>query len=133
VNVGVFVGVFVGVCVAVAVGVLVGVLVAVAVGVFVGVLVGVFVAVEVGVCVGFTVAVAVGVGGPLKWHSVTVTLSTRQPSPEPLSSLAILQRILPFTTRLGRFTIVRMKPPELPLQAWRPAMGLPVPVEIVEL
>ena len=57
----------------------------------------------------------------------------RQPSPEPLLSLAILQRSLPFTTSKGRLTVVVMKPPELPLHAWRPAMGLPVPAAIVEL
>jgi hypothetical protein len=73
----------------------------------------------VGLAVGEGVAVGVGLGSPLKWHSVTVMLSMRQPSPEPLLSLAILQRSLPSTTSVGRFTVVVIKPPELPLHAWR--------------
>src|SRR3954468_5035902 len=96
-------------------------------GVGVGVGLAVAVTVGVGVAVAVAVAVAVGGGGPLKWHSVSVILSMRQPSPEPVLSLAILQRSLPSITNVGRFTIVVMKPPELPLHAWRPAMGLPVP------
>src|SRR3954451_9491786 len=102
-------------------------------GVGVGVGLAVAVTVGVGVAVAVAVAVAVGVGGPLKWHSVSVILSMRQPSPEPVLSLAILQRSLPSITSVGRFTIVVMKPPELPLHAWRPAMGLPVPVAMIAL
>jgi hypothetical protein len=81
-------------------------------------------AVGVGVCV----AVAVGVGEqrpPGSWHQLISTVSTRQPAREPLISLAILHRSLPSITSDGRFTVVVMKPPELPLHASRPASGLP--------
>ncbi len=44
-------------------------------------------------------------------------VSRRQPSLEPLVSLAILQRSLKPVEIIGRFTTVVMKPPELPLQA----------------
>jgi hypothetical protein len=44
-------------------------------------------------------------------------VSTRQPSLEPLVSLAIRQRSLPPVGIKGRFTTVVMKPSELPLQA----------------
>ena len=53
------------------------------------------------------------------------TVSTRQPSPETLLSLPIRQR----RTMLGpqvtpRFTVVVIKPPELPVHTYRPARGL---------
>jgi hypothetical protein len=51
----------------------------------------------------------------LKWHSVTTALSTRQPSLEPLVSLAIRHRSI--VGAIGRFTVVVMKPSELPLHA----------------
>jgi hypothetical protein len=44
-------------------------------------------------------------------------VSTRQPSLEPLLSLAIRQRSLALMGMNGRSTTVVMKPPELPLQA----------------
>jgi hypothetical protein len=79
------------------------------------------------------VGVGVGVGVPLKWHQTALVVSTRQPSLEPLLSLAIRQRRTALPSSGGRLTIVVMKPPELPLHAWRPAMGLPGPVAIVAL
>src|SRR4030095_4220819 len=59
----------------------------------------------------------IGVGVPEKVHSVTKMLSTRQPSPEPLLSLAILHRSLPSITSKGRFTVFVMRPPDFPLHA----------------
>ena len=50
-------------------------------------------------------------------HPAILMVSTRQPSLEPLVSLAILQRSLKPVEIIGRFTTVVMKPPELPLQA----------------
>ncbi|TMJ80107.1 MAG: hypothetical protein E6G79_19440 [Alphaproteobacteria bacterium] len=128
VAVGVAVGVALGVLVdaAVAVGVNVGVTVAVAVGVAVNVAV----AVGVGLC--STVGVGVAVGVPKKWQAYTVTSSTRQPSLEPVVSLAMRQRNLEFAEG-GTFTTVVMKPSECPLHALRPAMGLPRSVLIVRL
>jgi hypothetical protein len=73
---------------------------------------GVVVAVAVGL--GGTVGVAVGV--PKIWHSVTTTLSTRQPSLEPLVSLAIRHRSICVKLN-GRFTVAVMKPCEFPLHA----------------
>jgi hypothetical protein len=93
--------------------------------------VGVEVALAVAVVVG--VAVAVGVGVPLKWHQTASAVSTRQPSLEVLLSLAILQRSTAFKSSPGRFTVVVMKPPELPLHARRPAIGLPRSELIVRL
>src|SRR5262245_22638920 len=66
-------------------------------------------------------------------HQAMLTVSTRQPSFEPLRSLAIRQRNLPPVGTKGRFTTVVMKPPELPLQACRPAIGLPRSMLIVRL
>ena len=80
-------GVTLGVTVGVGVGVIVGVTVTV------GVAVGVTVGVTVGLTVGVTEGVGVGVhddGSP--WHPITLTVSTRQPSLEPLVSLAMRQR-----------------------------------------
>ena len=94
---------------------------------------GVGVTLGVGLGVGVIGGVGVGVGVPKKWHQTTLIVSTRQPSLEPLLSLAILQRSTPFQSSDGRFTIVVVNPPELPVQAWRPAMGLPVSVAIVPL
>ena len=107
---------------------------AVAVGVGVGVAEGVGVTVGVGVAV----AVAVGVGviagvGVGRSHTMKI-LSTLQPSFEPLESLAMRQRrsmvcpLKPLTS-----TSVSMKPPELPVHAWRPASGLPQQVLMVPL
>ena len=109
---------------------------AVAVGVALGDTVAVAVAVGIGegdiVAVGVKVGVAVGV--PLKWHSVTTVLSTRQPSLEPLVSLAIRQRnfTLP-DSKPATLTTVVIKPSELPLHARSPAIGLPRSVLIVRL
>jgi len=50
-------------------------------------------------------------------HKVIAIVSTRQPSPEPLLSLAIRQRNLPFGGRNGRLTSVQINPPESPLHA----------------
>jgi hypothetical protein len=62
------------------------------------------------------------------------TVSTRQPSLDPVVSLAIRHRSLLFTGRnIGRLTTVVTKPSELPLQAWRPAIGLPRSALIVRL
>ena len=62
-------------------------------------------------------------------------LSIRQPGLEKLESLPIRQRstMLWPATAAGRLTVVVTKPPELPLQAWRPAIGLPNANEIVVL
>ena len=114
-------------------GVTLGVAVAVGVGVGLIVGVGVIVGVTVGVTVGLTVGVGViggvgvGVGVPhgcvvlpsrgTGTHAVILTVSTRQPSPEPLVSLAIRQRSRPWAANQGMFTTVVMNPPELPLQA----------------
>jgi hypothetical protein len=62
-------------------------------GVTLGVAVGVPVGVTDGVGVGVIGGVGVGVhdnGSP--WHPITLTVSTRQPSLEPLVSLAMRQR-----------------------------------------
>jgi hypothetical protein len=86
-----------------------------AVGVGVTVTVGVAVGVGVGVIGG--VGVGVGHGVPCPWHQVMSTVSTRQPSSEPLLSLAIRQRSVLGIKRNGRYATVVMKPSELPLQA----------------
>jgi len=105
-------GVALGVVVAVGVGVGVIVTVGVAVGVTVGVTVGVAVGVGVGVIGG------VGVGHGIGAQPTIFIVSTRQPSLEPLMSLAIRQRnLLPGGRKTGRLTTVVMKPCELPLQA----------------
>lgn len=92
--------------------------VAVALGVVVGVAVDEAEAVAVGVGVIGGVALGVGVGHGFGTHPAILTVSTRQPSLEPLLSLAIRQRslVLPEKKR-GRFTTVVTKPPELPLHA----------------
>jgi hypothetical protein len=128
-------GVALGVAVAVGVGVGVTVAVGVAVGVTVGLTVGVTVAVGVGVIGGVGVGVIEGVGHgvPIPSHQVISTVSTRQPSLEPLLSLAIRQRSLPGFRIPGKFTSVVMNPSELPLHACRPAIGLPRSVLIVRL
>jgi hypothetical protein len=103
--------------VAVAVGVGGGVPVGVTVGVTVGV--GVMGGVGVGVIGGVGVEPQGGVSPVLGigLHQVILTVSTRQPSLEPLSSLAILQRSTKLPKLCGRSTTVVMKPPELPLHA----------------
>lgn len=124
-------GLAVGVGLAVAVGVAVGVRVTVAVGVGVNETVGV--GVTVAVAVGVGVAVAVEQGVPWPWHQVILTLSTRQPSLEAVVSLAIRQRSLLGIWTAGRLTTVVIKPSESPLQARRPAIGLPRSALMVRL
>ena len=120
-------------------GVALGVAVAVGVGLGVSVAVGVAVGVTVGVTVGLTVGVTEGVGVGVHddrsaWHPITLTVSTRQPSLEPLLSLAIRQRSLTSKSPTpGSSTTLVMKPSELPLQARRPAIGLPRSALIVRL
>jgi hypothetical protein len=98
--------------VTVGVGVMLGVTVGVIVGVTVGVIVG------VGVIGGVAVGVAVGVGHGIGAQPIISTVSTRQPSLEPLVSLAILQRSVVIGGRTnGKLTTVVMKPCKLPLQA----------------
>jgi hypothetical protein len=101
--------------------------VAVVVGVGVGVTLGVTVAVGVGVISG----VGLGVGS----SHVIMRLSTLQPSLEPLESLPMRQRRTKGTPPNGRppSTAVSIKPPELPVHAWRAARGLPQQVLIVPL
>jgi hypothetical protein len=101
------------VAVAVGVGVIVGVVVGVTVGVTVGVGVGVIVGVGVGGWHGPVVSLSRGTGT----HAVILTVSIRQPSPEPLVSLAIRQRSRAWEPNPGMFTTVVMNPAELPLQA----------------
>ena len=99
-----------------------GVTLGLAAGVGLGVIVGVAVAVAVGVALGVdeAVAVAVGVGeghGNGTQPKIS-TVSTRQPSLDPVVSLAIRQRSLLSTGRkIGRLATVVTKPSELPLQA----------------
>jgi Na+-transporting NADH:ubiquinone oxidoreductase subunit NqrE len=61
--------------------------------------VGVTVAVAVGVAVAVALGIGVNVGDaqgvPCPWQKLIFTASTRQPSLEPLVSLAIRQRSLP--------------------------------------
>ena len=103
-------GVALGLAVGVGLGVIVGVAVAVAVGVAVGVAMGVDEAVAV--------ALGVGEGQGFGTHPAILTVSTRQPSLEPLVSLAIRQRSLLLPAKMkGRFTTVVIKPSELPLHA----------------
>lgn len=84
---------------------------------------------------GTGVGVGVGVGVAAPPLQKTLTLSIRQPSLDVLSSLAMRQRkitVCPLADA-GRFTIVLIKPPELPLHAIRPAIGLPKEVLMVAL
>jgi hypothetical protein len=78
--------------------------------------VAVGVGVNVALAVGVGVAVGVAVGVPKVRHSVTTTSSTRQPSLEPLVSLAMRQRSTCIKAN-GRFTVAVTKPSELPLHA----------------
>ena len=99
-------------------GVTLGLAVGVGLGVIVGVAVGVDGAVAVGVGVIGGVALGVGEGQGIGAHPAILTVSTRQPSLEPLVSLAIRQRSLLLPAKMaGRFTTVVMKPSELPLHA----------------
>jgi hypothetical protein len=85
-------------------------------GVGVDVIVGV--AVAVGVDEAVAVALGVGEGHGFGTHPAILTVSTRQPSLEPLVSLAIRQRSLLLPAKMkGRFTTVVIKPSELPLHA----------------
>jgi hypothetical protein len=110
----------VGLCRGVALGVAVAVEVGVGVNGGVTVAVAVAVAVTVGVAVAVGVAVIGGVGvdpqggvapSPLGigLHHVILTVSTRQPSLEPLLSLAILHRSTPLLKPIPVTTVV-MKP-----------------------
>ena len=137
-GVGRVLGVTLGLAVGVGLGVIVGVAVVVAVGVALGVTVGVDEAVAVGVGVavagGVGVSVGVGVGHGIGAQPVISIVSRRQPSLDPVVSLAIRQRsLLSRGRKSGRLTTVVTKPSELPLQARRPAMGLPRSVLIVRL
>ena len=108
----------------------VGVGAAVAVAVAVGVDVAVGVGVDVTVAIGVGVIAGVGVGPS---HTMKI-LSTRQPSLEPLESLAMRQRrAMVCPLKPLRFTSVSMKSSELPVHAWRPASGLPQQVLMVQL
>ena len=83
-----------------------------------GVTLGLAVGVGLGVIVGVAVAVGVGEGHGFGTHPAILTVSTRQPSLEPLVSLAIRQRSLLLPEKMaGRFTTVVIKPSELPLHA----------------
>ena len=131
-------GVTLGLAVGVGLGVIVGVAVVGAVGVALGVAVGVDEAVAVGVgvavSVGVGVAVGVGVGHGIGRQPIISTVSTRQPSVDPVVSLAIRHRsLLSVERKIGRLTTVVTKPSELPLQARRPAIGLPRSALIVRL
>ena len=127
-------GVGLTVTVGLAVGVMLAVAVAVGETVTVDVTVGVTVGVTLGVNVGVGEAVAEGVGvghGAFTQPAISI-VSTRQPSSDPVMSLAIRQRSFRGKTN-GRLTMVVTKPSELPLHARRPAMGLPRPALIVRL
>jgi hypothetical protein len=73
--------------------------------------------VAVGVTVGVGKGVSVGVGQGTGSHQAILTVSMRQPSLEPMVSLAIRQRSLPPVGTKGKLTTVVMNPSELPLQA----------------
>jgi len=134
VTLGLAVGVGLGVIVGVAVVVAVGVALGVAVGVDEAVAVAVGVAVGVAVSVGVGVAVGVGVGHGIGMQPIISTVSTRQPSVDPVVSLAIRHRsLLSVERKIGRLTTVVTKPSELPLHACRPAIGLPRSALIVRL
>jgi hypothetical protein len=77
--------------------------------------------------------VAVGVLQDIGSHPLMLTVSTRQPSLEPLLSLAMRQRNSIRNAIDDILTTVVMKPAELPLQAWRPAIGLPRSVLMTRL
>ena len=81
------------------------------------------------------VADGVGVGVGVGRQSRMEMPSIRQPSLPMAESLAMRQRSLMFcaAAAAGRFTTVVIKPPELPLHAARPPMGLPKEVDIVAL
>jgi sugar/nucleoside kinase (ribokinase family) len=98
-------------------GVTLGLAVPVGAGVVVEVGGGVSVAVAVGVAVGVGGTVGVGDGVPEKWHQTILAVSTRQPSLEPVLSLAIRQRSTAFASSGDRSTTVVIKPSEFPLQA----------------
>jgi len=117
----------------------VGVAVGVGGGVVVGVELGVNVADGVGegvidgsdgvglaVGVGDTVTLGVDVGVGVGLSQIIWALSILQPSPEVLLSLPIRHRrtmVCPWNPTMS--TVVVIKPPELPVHAWRPASGLP--------
>ena len=67
--------------------------------------------------------------------SLTVIVSMRQPVLEPLQSVARRKRrrTFWFAAERGIWANVVTYPPELPVHADRPAMGLKVPEEMVPL
>jgi hypothetical protein len=83
----------------------------------VGVELGGIVPVGVGDIGGVGVTGGVGVSHGAGAHQAIKIVSTRQPSLEPLLSLAIRQRSLPPVEMNGKLTTVVMNPSELPLQA----------------
>src|SRR6478735_1014444 len=110
------------------------------VGVGVGVpavAVAVGVGVNVAVAVAVAVAVGVGVGEPAGqdpgWERTT--LSTLQPTPAVLLSLPMRQRSTMFCPAAadGRFTVVVIKPADVPPHAERPPSGLACVASIVAL
>lgn len=120
--------VFVGMGVYVKVGV--GVLVCVGTGVYVYVGVGVrlLVGVGVGVLVFVACVVAVGVAdGHTDWLVVRETSSTHQPVPATEESVPSRKRNvkLLWPANVTRFTVTCVQPLLVPVQAERPASGLP--------
>src|SRR6266404_3431633 len=73
-----------------------------------------------------------GVGEGFR-HSIIATESIRQPCPAMLLSLPIRHRSIIVVPAWGRFTPVLINSPELPVQACRPANGLPQQLLIVPL
>ena len=65
----------------------------------------------------------------------TLTVSTYQPVPATLESVPRRQRnwTFPPAAEAGRLAVVVTKPPELPVQAERPANGLLYLIEMVPL
>jgi hypothetical protein len=108
--------------------------VGVGLGVDVGVGVGLGVGVAVAVGVGVIDGVAKGVGVGVDRSQLIVISSILHPLPEPLESLAIRQRrTIECPKKASRSSVVRMKPPESPVHAGRPARGLPQQVLISPL
>jgi hypothetical protein len=89
----------------------------------------------VGVTAGVGLAVGVGVGFWQPVLSWTAMASIRQPVPAPLQSVARRKRrrTFWFAAETGIWANVVTYPPELPVHAARPAIGLKDPDEIVPL
>jgi hypothetical protein len=69
--------------------------------------------------------ISVGQESEQSWQPLIMTLSMNCPEPDTLVSVAVRHRNLmlcPFA-EAGKFTVVVMNPPELPLQACRPPIG----------